>query len=207
MTRSIVIEEVYKGFHAGNNPQPVYFYFSRNSAEPTRSDPEAVLASLARQLSCFAHGKPLLGPSVDLYKRKELEGFASGCLGLDESCALIIQLIKQYPVTTIILDALDECDPKKRPDMLKALERILRESSSLVKIFVSSRNDQNIVFRLRSYPNLEVNSCRNSDDIKAFVTKQTERLINDQELLRYSKSQTEMKGLIVERVVEGAHGM
>ena len=185
----------------------MYFYFSRNSAEPARSDPEAVLASLARQLSCLKPGEPLLQPSVDLYRRRELEGFASGHLRLEESCALLVQLIEKYPQVTIILDALDECNPSKRRDMFRALERILKESSSLVKIFASSRNDQDIVFRLQHYPNLEIDSHKNSDDIALFVKTQTEKLIEDGDLLRWSGSQAETKELIISKVIEGASGM
>lgn len=205
--RSIVVEDALNSLHAGRNPQPVYFYCSRNTAEPGRSNPKAILASLARQLSCLEPGKPLLKPTIDLYKQKEAEGFASGGLQIEESCALIIQLVEQYPLTTIIIDALDECDPGKRLNLLKALENILRESSGLVKIFVSSRDDHDIVIRLQCYPNLEIKSDRNSDDIAAFVKNQTERLIEDGELLQYSDSQTEMKELIVKKVIAGTNGM
>ncbi|KAF2204425.1 hypothetical protein GQ43DRAFT_493965, partial [Delitschia confertaspora ATCC 74209] len=194
---SIVIEDAITSFEAGNNPHPVFFYCSRNPAEPGRSDPRAILASLARQLSCLKLGNPLLKPTIELYRRKEAEAFASGSLQMDESCTLISQLIEQYPQTTIVIDAMDECDPTKRRDMFLALDRILRDSYGLVKIFVSSRNDQDIVFRLQSYPNLEVESNRNSDDIARFVKDQTERLIEGGGLLRYSTSQSEMKELIL----------
>ncbi|KAH8649711.1 hypothetical protein BGZ60DRAFT_569767 [Tricladium varicosporioides] len=204
---SIVIEDALKSFRAGYTPQPVFFYCSRNRAEPGRSDPEAILASLARQLSCLEPGKPLLKPILDLYKKKETEGFASGSLCLEDSCALTIQLTEKYPLTTIVIDAFDECDPGKRGDLLKALERILQNSSGLVKIFVSSRDDRDIVFRFQHYPNLEIKSDRNSEDIAAFVKDRTERLIEDGELLQYSDSQTEMKKVIVEKVIEGAAGM
>ncbi|OCK86545.1 ankyrin, partial [Cenococcum geophilum 1.58] len=204
---SIVVEDAFNSLHAGRNPQPVYFYCSRNTAEPGRSDPKAILASLAKQLSFLEPGKPLLKPTVDLYKQKEAEDFASGGLQIEESYALIIQLVEQYPLTTIVIDALDECDPGKRLDLLKALEKILRESSGLVKIFVSSRDDHNIVIRLQRYPNLEIKSDRNSDDIVVFVKDQTERLIEDGKLLRCSDSQTEMKELIVKKVIAGANGM
>jgi len=207
VSSSIVIEDALDSFRAGYNPHPVFFYSSRNAAEPGRSDPEAILASLARQLSCLEPGKPLLKPTLDLYKKKEAEGFASGSLRIEESCALIIQLTEQYPLTTIVIDALDECNPGKRRDLLKALEKVLRESSGLVKMFVSSRDDHDIVFRLQHYPNLEIKSNRNSDDIAVFVKDQTERLIKDGELLQYSDSQTEMKELIMEMVIEGASGM
>ncbi|KAF2682392.1 hypothetical protein K458DRAFT_390882 [Lentithecium fluviatile CBS 122367] len=155
---SMVIEDALARYKAGDSPQPVFFYCSRNPAEPARSDPQAILASLARQLSCLEPGKPLIRPAVNLFKEKEEEGFASGSLQMDESLNLVLQLIAQYPLATIVIDAMDECNPQKRHELLKALEHILRNSSSLVKIFVSSRNDQDIVLRLQHYLNLEIDS-------------------------------------------------
>ncbi|KAF1966557.1 ankyrin [Bimuria novae-zelandiae CBS 107.79] len=204
---SVVIEDALARYKAGDSPQPVFFYCSRNPAEPGRSDPQAILASLARQLSCLEPGKPLLSPSVKVFKEKEEEGFASGLLQMDESLSLILQLIAQYPLTTIVIDAMDECNPQKRHELLKALEKILQDSSSLVKIFVSSRNDQDIVLRLRHYPNLEINSQRNSDDIARFVGEQVEQLVQDGRLLPYSDSKMEMKTLIIDKVIESAAGM
>ena len=118
-----------------------------------------------------------------------------------------MQLIEQYPLTTIIIDAMDECNPEKRYELLEALEQVLQDSSSLVKIFISSRDDQDISFCLHHYPNLEINSQRNSDDIARFVKDQTERLVQKRKLLRYSTSQKEMKEVITSKVIEGAAGM
>jgi hypothetical protein len=204
---SIVVEDALKSFKAGSSPQPVFFYCSRNSAEPARSDPKAILASLARQLSSLEPGKPLLPPSINLYRKEEAEGFASGQLQVEEIRRLIMQLIELYPQTTIIIDAMDECDPTTRLELLQALEHILQQSPSLVKAFVSSRDDQDIVLQLSGYPNLAIDSQRNSYDIAQFVKAEVERLIQARKLLRYSISQTEMKDMIVDKVIEGAAGM
>ena len=196
-----------RSFKAGNNPHPVYFYCSRNPAEPARSNPQAILASLARQLSSTQPGKPLLQPSIDLYDDEEAEGFVSGPPQLDQCLKLIMQLIELYPQTTIILDALDECDPATRLDLLRALEHIMQHSCSLVKIFVSSRNDQDIVLQLNGYLNLEIDSRRNSNDIAQFVNAEVERLIKDGKLLRNSNSRDDMKGMIIRKVTEDAAEM
>jgi len=207
MFSSTVIEDTFTRYEAGHCPQPVFFYCSRNPGELARSDPHKILASLARQLSCLKPGKPLLSPTVNVYKEKEEEGFASGSLQMEESLNLVLQLIAEYPLTTIVIDAMDECDPQKRHELLKAFEKILRSSSSLVKIFVSSRNDQDIVLRLQHYANLEIDSRRNSDDIARFVKDQTQQLIEDGKLLQYSKSVVDMKQLIVDKLINGAEGM
>jgi hypothetical protein len=204
---SIVIQDMVDSYKSSINPHPIFFYCSRNSAEPARSNPRAILASLARQLSCIEAGKPLLGPTLDLYKNKAKEGFASGQLQITESCDLIMQLVEQHRQTTIILDALDECDPATRVEFLQALERILQDSIGLVKSFISSRDDQDIVLQLSNYPNLEIYSQRNSEDISRFVKGEVKRLVQAKKLLHYSKSKAEMEDLIVNKVVNEASGM
>jgi len=146
-------------------------------------------------------------PIVAAYKKREMEGFASGSLGIHESCALIIELAEYYPLTTIVIDALDECDPERRADLLETLESILRESSSLVKIFVSSRNDQDIVLHLQNYPNLSLSSEKNKEDISSFVTIETQSLIKRKKLLALSKNKEKLKTEIIERVIKNADGM
>lgn len=129
------------------NPPPAYFYCSRNPAEPGHSDPGAILASIARQLSCLGPGCPLLLLTIAAYDKQEDDAFADGPLQLHETRDLILQLAEHYLRVTIVIDALDECDQETRKDLLDAVEFILREASTVIKIFISSRDDQDIVFK------------------------------------------------------------
>ena len=144
---------------------------------------------------------------IQSYREREVEGFASGPLRIEESYALIIQLAEHYPLTTIIIDALDECDPEIRVDLLETLERVLQESTSLVKIFISSRDDQDIVCRVQGYPSLEIASHKNKEDIAAFVRAETNGLIQKRKLLKFSSSKEQLENLIINRVIEGSNGM
>lgn len=165
------------------------------------------MASIARQLSSLQPGDPLLNPSITIYKQREASGFASGSLRIEESKSLILQLIEHYPLTIIVLDALDECDPEKRGELLEILESILQDSSRLVKVFVSSRDDQDIVCHLEGYPNLGITSDRNMEDIASFVKIETQDLIKRKRLLRFSNSKAELEAKIIRKVTEGAGGM
>jgi hypothetical protein len=204
---SIVIEDAVQAFRAGQSPLPAFFYCSRNAAERTRSSPKSIIASIVRQLSSLRPGFPLLPPIVASYKKREAEGFASGSLSIDESCALIIDLVEYFPLTTIVIDALDECDPETRHELLVALEEVLQNSSRLVKIFVSSRDDQDIVYRLQNCPNLVLASDRNMDDIASFVRAEAQDLIRRGKLLRFSNKKEELKERIIDQVTKGADGM
>jgi hypothetical protein len=166
-----------------------------------------ILASLARQLSVDGPAQSLLQPSIQLYKEKEVQGFASGSLSIKESCNLIVRLTERSSQTVLVIDALDECSPETRSDLLDALKAIIDASKKTVKIFISSRNDQDIVFHLTHHPNLEISSDRNSNDITRFVIKEAKRLIIAGKLLRHSTSRTEMEELIVREVIKGASGM
>ena len=193
-------------FEAGQSALPVYFYCTRSAAEPERSDPHAVLASILRQLSCVKPGAPILSPVIEKYKRHG-EGFKSNGLDPDDSRDLIIRLIEDYSMTIIVVDALDECDPVRRQNLLDAFEHILKESVGLVKIFVSSRNDQDIVYTLREYPNMEISSDKNTADIKAYVETETMRLVRTGQLLRNSRAKEKMTASIMKQISGGADGM
>ena len=193
--------------YTGQSPPPAYFYCSRDTAEPTRSSPDAITASIVRQLSCLQPRSPLLNPVIATYKKREAKGFASGLLHIAESSAIIIQLIKSYPLTTIVINALNECNPEKQGDLLETLEKILQKSSQLVKIFVSSRNDQDIVNYLQNYPNLNIVSDKNMDDITSFISAEIKNLVNKRKLLQYSSNQKELMESIIDQVTKGASGM
>ena len=206
LTRSLVIEDMIARFEAGQSGLPVYFYCTRSAAEPDRSNPHAVLASVLRQLSCVQPDAPILSPVIEKY-RSQGEGFSSNGLDLDDSRDLIVRLIEDYSMTTIVVDALDECDPLMRQSLLDVFEHILKESSGLVKIFVSSRNDQDIVWTLRDYPNMDISSDKNTADIKAYVKTETMKLVNKGQLLRNSRAKDKMAASIVEQISDGADGM
>lgn len=204
---SIIIEDLVRQCDVDDRPQPVYFYCSRSNQETTRSDPRAILASLARQMSSLKPGAPILPPSLLLYRRKEVDGFASGSISIDESTNLIVSLTDYYAVSTIIVDALDECNPESRYQLLDALEDILQRSSGLVKIFVSSREEGDLVCELREYPSLRISSDKNSKDIELFVRTETTRLLKAGKLLRNSQAKDDLKEKIMTRLLEGANGM
>ena len=203
---SLVIEDMVKRFQASQSALPVYFYCARTAAEPERSNPNAVLASILRQLSCVQPDAPLLSPVIEKYKRHG-EGFKSKGLDIEDSRDLIVRLVEDYDMSIIVVDALDECDPNMRQDLLDAFEHILKESAGLVKIFVSSRNDQDIVYTLRDYPNLDIVSNMNTADIEAYVKIETQKLVKSGQLLRNSRAKEEMTALIVDHVSSGADGM
>ncbi|KAL2835343.1 hypothetical protein BJY01DRAFT_252764 [Aspergillus pseudoustus] len=124
---SAVIEDTIESSKNGRSPPPVYFYCSRNPAEPGRSQPSEIVASIARQLARTTSTGPLLSPVIAKYNEQEAEGFAGERLIMDESQSLILDLLSLHPVATIIVDALDECDPDTRGEMFGCIHRYTAE--------------------------------------------------------------------------------
>ena len=125
-----------------------FFYCARSTAEPARAKPVEILCALLRQLCTSNVDEPVKNPIAREYeaRKKKAEKDCSTIkrLTIEECTRLIIELTKNHPAT-IILDALDECEEITRHELLEALDCIISKSANVVKIFVSSRDDIDIV--------------------------------------------------------------
>ncbi|CAH0045340.1 unnamed protein product [Clonostachys solani] len=206
---SIAIEDAMGAFQAKQSPQPVYFYCSRNPAEPGRSDPSRILASIARQLATPEAGGAILEPALDVYNERESQAFADGPLRLEESKELIIKLLDQYKDATmsIAIDGLDECNEDTRGDLLEAFEFLLEESPCLLKLLVSSRDDQDIVYQFENYPCLALSSAHSSSDIELFVASEVKKLLNSRFLRKTQSGKEALSERIVKELTAKADGM
>lgn len=202
-----MVQDALEASQRGDAPRPAFFYCSRDNAEPLRSDPGAIIGSIARQLANLSPSSPLLPPAVRLYKEEEDQGGASGSLDLENAQELIMQLIDLYPITTIIIDALDECTKEGRGIILSFIKSTLEGSSTLVKFFLSSREDGDITFHLERFPNLRISSGKNQKDIETFVKSETRQLIEKGSLLLHSQNKPELESKIVDKVSKDADGM
>jgi hypothetical protein len=96
---------------------------------------------ILKQLSCSKSDLPVRAPVSKRYKQLKEEADGDGHeeppkLTVTESVELILALLERNPAT-IIIDALDECDPVRRHELLGAFDTIIRDSANVVKIFVS----------------------------------------------------------------------
>lgn len=164
------------------------------------------MSALVKQLCCSEVGSALQTAVVDVYKAREKAGFSSNSLAFQESLDLIISLASTYTETSIVVDALDECDPLNRRKFLDSLETIIKSASGLVKIFVSSRDDFDIVRKLDGVPNLWIEANDNKDDIERFVEAEIKRCIDSHELLDGDVNE-ELQRRIITTLTEGSNGM
>jgi hypothetical protein len=208
--RSSVIEYLIK--ESSSNTQSAlisYFYCARNAAESERSDPDEILRSILKQLSCSLPDLPIRTPVAKAYTKKREEAEVNGCepekLTLVESVELILALLENNPAT-IIVDALDECDMARRHEFLMALDKIIGESANLVKVFVSSRDDHDIVCRLTGSPNVYIRASDNGEDIERFVRSEVTQSVKAKRLLSGNVSE-ELQSQIIDALIGGAQGM
>uniref|UniRef100_A0A0W0GEG1 NACHT domain-containing protein n=1 Tax=Moniliophthora roreri TaxID=221103 RepID=A0A0W0GEG1_MONRR len=201
---SIVVENLHRSFQDGVHPRPAFFYCSRNTAEPERSQPNQVIASLARQLSSTPGGNSLLEPAVTVYKEHR---HGNKQIPDQEGESLLRELVGVLKVSYIVVDAVDECDFTTRYELLNNLISLLDNDHNLVKILIASRDDQDIVDVLRDFASISITSEHNGGDVIKFVDHQTQTLMSKGRLLRYSHAKGKLKELIIEKLTQQAHGM
>jgi hypothetical protein len=118
---------------------------------------------------------------------------------------LILNVLKENP-GTIIIDALDECDPVERYNLFESLDKILEHSSNVVKVFLTSRNDGDIVCRLNNTPNIYIDAQKNKLDIQRLITNEVERAVVQRRMLNGNVSK-DLQVRIRVTLNQGANGM
>ncbi|KAM0714686.1 hypothetical protein Q7P37_009703 [Cladosporium fusiforme] len=201
---SLIIRSLVDRHEKHQTPYPMFFFCSRNTAEPERADPEHVLRSLLRQSSDLPKGPPLHPTLKERFKERRKQGDVS----TEEATHIMIRQIEGRPVTYILIDALDECDPQRRDILLDCLKTVLADSPSLVKIFVSSRDSyQDIAYSMQGFPGLCIDATRNGADIGHYVQYSVANAIRRKRLLPTEQVDTGLRKKIEDSLRNGADGM
>lgn len=145
-----------------------FFYCDRN--EEVRRQPVSVLQSYIRQLSTTARNPEHIQIQLqNIYKMARDQG---SVLSLSACKQQLLDSLNLYPKTTLVLDALDECDPASRSQFMETMELLLSKSKGLLKVFISSRPDRDIQRRFLNGPNVEIQASHNEGDIRKFVSEE-----------------------------------
>jgi ankyrin repeat domain-containing protein 50 len=115
--------------------------------------------------------------------------------------SLLLEFVNVYPRTTLILDALDECEKHKRLELIGILDYLLAKASNPLKIFISSRPDGDITDKLKDRANIQINAKNNQDDISRFVKSE---IVKHR---RWDKMTPKLQSQIVETLQEQSQGM
>lgn len=163
---SKVIDDIWDSLK--NNPNHegfAYFYCNRNETE--RQDPVMILRSLVRQLSTIATNGDCVQQRLLRYCRDTRKAASEPTIRDCED--LLLDFINLYPKTTLILDALDECDKENRCALIEALDFLLDHAKRPIKVFISSRPDLDIKEKFRTRANIDIQATDNYGDISKFI--------------------------------------
>jgi ankyrin repeat domain-containing protein 50 len=113
----------------------------------------------------------------------------------------LLESVNLYSNTTIVLDALDECEKSSRYRLIEAFDFVISQSKRPVRVFISSRPDRDIRRQFQTKRNIEILAKDNSEDIKKFVQKE---IVKHEEWHDLSQS---LKDEIVKKLFDQSQGM
>ena len=186
-----------------------FFFCARNTAEPLRSQPAEILRAVVKQLGTteqmhLVHAT-ILKAFEDQEAESDIDGASLSQFNAGEATKMILSLTDDNPAI-IIVDALDECNPDLRYQLLEAFENLVSQSKNVVKVLVSSRDDIDILLRLNDCPNITIDARDNAGDIKMYTHIEVRRAIEQRRLL-HGQVSSELEELINHELFTRAQGM
>lgn len=173
-------------------------YFYCNYKEDQRRDPATILRSLIKQLCLSGSDFPTAVSCI--YKQRMKDTDLARLLSVTESGNLLIELSAGFLRTTIVVDALDECDS----------EQMVSSSLSLnqnpVKVFVTSRDDGDLRKKFEDSPIVYIQEGDNSKDVNHYIKTKIRACISRKALLN-GKVSLELEERIVLALESEAPGM
>ena len=187
-----------------------YFYCTRNSAEAERSNPDEIMRSILRQLTVSQGSSSTIHDQVlQEFERRQavarVDGFEVEKLQAADCARLILETTAVNPAT-IVIDAVDEIDSSSRHVLLSALIQIVQDSFSVVKVFVTSRDDSNIHLLLSDAVALRITNKHMRRDMDDFVHQVVSSAIQSRRLLNGVVSE-DLKQEMVGTLIAGAGEM
>jgi AAA ATPase domain len=208
---SLVVDSFLQENFGQTSPAPIaYFYCTRHSAEAERGNPDEIMRSILRQLT-VSHGSSstiherLLREYECRQEVANVDGFEILKLQVVDCVRLILDTTAANPAT-IVLDAVDEIQPSSRHILLSALIRIVHESLSVVKIFVTSRDDSNIHALLYDSVAVRIQNEDVRKDMDEFVHRELSCAIQNRRMLNGNVPDG-LKQSLVSALVAGAGEM
>lgn len=185
-----------------NSHDQILAYFYCNHNEESHRKPEEILRSFIKQFSVSNDEKAIHSSLLKIYNKRWQMGFSKE-LSLDECEVLLLELISTYPKTTLVLDALHECEERSRMSLFYCFNHLIEQSRNL-KILISSRRDSNIMRQLKREANISIDDATNNqDDIARFVA---EKISQNEKDRRYPISES-LKSEIMEVLLKKSQGM
>ncbi|RYP42504.1 hypothetical protein DL767_000192 [Monosporascus sp. MG133] len=185
-----------------------YFYCDRNQSD--RRGPEPILRSCIRQLATSRRDDGVIHCSLRrLYQKYKTSAFARQHISTEVIKRELISLTSTFRITTIVIDALDECYLDTRSNLIEALAEIAAESARPVKVLMSARPDGDLRYYMSSEASIDLTLVDTRDDISKFVIESVYGRPKDAPNLRYWREQItdKLRQAVCEVLIEKSRGM
>ncbi|OAA62771.1 Ankyrin repeat-containing domain protein [Niveomyces insectorum RCEF 264] len=172
---SKVIDHVQGRLESSPNNREGFAFFYCNRNEEERRKPLSVLQSFARQLStAVGHPLEIQKNLRALWHKSRVEGRD---LGFEACTKQLLESVNLYERTTLVLDAMDECDPDVRLRLTGAIELLLSSTKRPLR------------------------ATDNKDDIRTYVDQE---IVKHR---RWNKIPLQLREEIVQTILDRSDGM
>lgn len=96
-----------------------------------------------------------------------------------ELCQLFLAISKHFDRVFVVLDALDESDSSRRPELILFLCDIAKSTEGNVKLFITSRKEPDIERSFSDVPTIQIEATKVAEDIELYVEAELERRLKE----------------------------
>lgn len=145
-----------------NGEAVVYFYC--DYADHRTLDTCTIFGTILLQL---LRAKPIPEPLMAMIRNGYEDGLRTP--ETKDLIAMICAAVELFPQSFIIIDGLDECKKNVWQDILVLIKDLIQKRTPCVKIFVSCREEDQIMQGLSQYSQIQISTEVVSSDISAFI--------------------------------------
>ena len=174
-------------------------YYYCDYADHVSLTPRSIIGSLIQQLLLTSQLASEIAKEIvhvfgdDSYSPTQGEFHEILTKALDEASAVVL-----------IIDGLDECDKSVRGEVLSLINQILQLNKYIVKAYISSQKDIQIMNALAKWPRISLSSATLTCDIEPYITHATQKLIRERQLLVQDRN---LEHEIIAELTHKANGM
>lgn len=196
---SLVLESLTEITARSTGTTGISFAYCNYSLPSSQQNPSTFIATFIKQLSRCCPRIP--EPLEKLFNTHNKDARNPSHLELRQ---LFLEVAAAFEKVYVVVDALDEFDPRQRESFLLFLCEIIKFSGGCIKVFITSRKEIDIERAFTDVPTIALESTRSKEDIEEYVEGELERRIEERILKLKDLS---LKDGIYSALVEKADGM